>query len=228
MRELLKRAGSHLPQGWRHRLARWRWRLTDRSVQVEPGAWLDWGTLLGPSVRIAAGASVSGSTVGRHTYFAEGSLVIHSAVGAFCSVAPQAIIGGGTHPTRDWVSTSPLFYSTRHNPRLASDGEFNENPRTTIGNDVWIGYGATVLPGIVVGDGAIVAAGAVVSRDVPAYQIVTGIPARPARARFHPDEIAWLLESRWWDWPEADLLELAPHFASVAALRAAAAARGLP
>ncbi len=228
MREFLKQAGSHLPTSWRHRLARWRWRLADRTVCVEPGAALDWRTTLAPHATLAAGASVSGSDVGRHTYFGEGSLTIHAEIGAFCSIAPHVIIGGGTHPTRDWVSTSPVFYSARHNPHVALDPgaePFAENPRTFIGHDVWIGYSAIVLPGVRVGTGAIVAAGAVVTRDVEPYRIVAGVPAKPVRGRFTDEEATWLLESRWWDWDESTLHEMAPHFSSVERLRKAVAAR---
>ena len=70
-----------------------------------------------------------------------------------------------------------------------------------IGNDVWIGYEAVVLAGVTIGDGAIVAARAVVTKDVPPYTIVGGVPARPIRKRFPDAEIAQLLELKWWDWP---------------------------
>ncbi|WP_344844636.1 CatB-related O-acetyltransferase [Kribbella ginsengisoli] len=72
---------------------------------------------------------------------------------------------------------------------------------TVVGNDVWFGYGATVMPGVRIGDGAIIAARAVVVDDVPAYGIVGGNPAKLVRKRFGEDEIARLLEVAWWDWP---------------------------
>ena len=71
-----------------------------------------------------------------------------------------------------------------------------------IGNDVWIGYEAVILSGVTIGDGAIVAARAVVTRDVPPYAIVGGVPAKPIRQRFSNPDIAQLLELRWWDWPK--------------------------
>ncbi len=70
-----------------------------------------------------------------------------------------------------------------------------------IGNDVWIGYEAVVLAGVTIGDGAIVAARAVVTKDVPPYTIVGGMPAKPIRKRFSDSEIDQLLELKWWDWP---------------------------
>lgn len=70
-----------------------------------------------------------------------------------------------------------------------------------VGNDVWIGYGATVMPGVRIGDGAIIAAKAVVVDDVPAYGIVGGNPAKLIRKRFPDDDIARLLAVAWWDWP---------------------------
>jgi virginiamycin A acetyltransferase len=71
---------------------------------------------------------------------------------------------------------------------------------TVVGNDVWFGYGATVMPGVRIGDGAIIAAKAVVVDDVPAYGIVGGNPAKLIRKRFADDEIARLLGIAWWDW----------------------------
>ncbi len=70
-----------------------------------------------------------------------------------------------------------------------------------IGNDVWIGYEAVVLSGVTIGDGAIVAARSVVTKDVPPYTIVGGVPARPIRKRFGQETIGALLELKWWDWP---------------------------
>ena len=70
-----------------------------------------------------------------------------------------------------------------------------------IGNDVWIGYEALIMAGVHIGDGAVIGARAVVTKDVPPYAIVGGVPAREIRKRFAPDVIARLLELKWWDWP---------------------------
>lgn len=72
---------------------------------------------------------------------------------------------------------------------------------TVIGNDVWIGYEALIMPGVQIGNGAIVAARSVVTADVPAYTIVGGNPAKPLKQRFSPEQIAALQALAWWDWP---------------------------
>src|SRR5262249_58694753 len=86
-----------------------------------------------------------------------------------------------------------------------------------IGNDVWIGHGAIVLPGRAIGDGAVVAAGAVVTKDVPAYAVVAGNPARPIRERFAPAIAARLQALAWWDWPHERLRLALPAFRSLSA-----------
>jgi carbonic anhydrase/acetyltransferase-like protein (isoleucine patch superfamily) len=95
------------------------------------------------------------------------------------------------------VSTSPFFYtSDKSNTDLHY---FEVNRLTTIGNDVWIGSRAILIDGVTIGDGAIVGAGAVVTKDVPPYAIVGGIPARIIKYRFEPEEISFLSKLRWWD-----------------------------
>jgi hypothetical protein len=77
---------------------------------------------------------------------------------------------------------------------------------------VWIGHAVTVLPGVTVGDGAVLAAGAVVSKDVPPYTIVGGVPARPIRERFSRDIAAKLARIAWWDWPFETIMERLADF----------------
>jgi virginiamycin A acetyltransferase len=94
---------------------------------------------------------------------------------------------------------------------------------TVVGNDVWLGYGATVMPGVRIGDGAIIAAKAVVVDDVPEYGIVGGNPAKLIRKRFPDDEIARLLKVAWWDWPPEKVTRHVPAImaGSIAELEAA-------
>jgi carbonic anhydrase/acetyltransferase-like protein (isoleucine patch superfamily) len=96
---------------------------------------------------------------------------------------------------------------------------FEELPQTHVENDVWIGRAATVLPGLTVGNGAIVGAGAVVTKDVPPYAIVGGVPAQLIRKRFSEEDIRWLLDIKWWDWGERDLQKHAAAFTQISTLR---------
>jgi len=76
-----------------------------------------------------------------------------------------------------------------------------------IGNDVWIGYEAVILAGVTVGDGAVIGTRAVVTKDVPPYTVVGGVPAKPIKRRFSDDRIEQLLKMRWWDWSEEKIAE---------------------
>lgn len=121
-------------------------------------------------------------------------------IGNFCSFAGgiDILLGGNHRP--DWVSTYP-FPAISHWPEAADiEGHPATNGDVIIGSDVWIGFKATILSGVTVGDGAVVGACAIVTRDVPPYAIVGGNPARILRMRFSDDIIQQLLEVRWWDW----------------------------
>jgi virginiamycin A acetyltransferase len=125
-------------------------------------------------------------------------------IGKFCAVATGAafLMSGANHPL-DVFSGYPF-------DEMASEWKQGFDPAsllplargdTIIGHDVWIGFRATILPGVEIGSGAVVAAGAVVAKEVPPYAIVAGTPARVLRRRFDAATVAALLEIAWWDWP---------------------------
>jgi acetyltransferase-like isoleucine patch superfamily enzyme len=101
----------------------------------------------------------------------------------------------------NFVSSHPFFYSNEHPqyPPANSGVDFLQNETVTIGADVWIGLNAVILDGMSIGDGAVVAANAVVTRDVPPFAVVAGVPARIVRYRFDEETRAALQRSRWWD-----------------------------
>lgn len=139
--------------------------------------------------------------MGRCTYIGN-DCSIYADIGRYCSIASQVNVAVGKHPSSTWVSTHPAFFSNLRQCGMtyANESLFDEKTgNTTIGNDVWVGFGATILGGVTIGDGAIVAAGAVVTKDVPPYAIVGGVPAKVIRYRFTEEQITQLLQLKWWD-----------------------------
>jgi acetyltransferase-like isoleucine patch superfamily enzyme len=158
-----------------------------------------------------------GVAVGRHTYgwdedtfqiFTEGARIV---VGAFCSIAPEVrILGGGEHViTR--ASTFPLNAFLFDRGKRNAPDDVDKGP-TVIGNDVWIGLGATVLAGASVGDGAVLGARTVVGKLVPPYAVVVGSPARIVRYRFDSRIRDRLLALRWWEWDDDEIRARKPWF----------------
>lgn len=143
--------------------------------------------------------------VGDHTYAqASGNIYRHTRIGRYCSMANNVSIGVFQHPVT-WLSTHPFQYDRRLNPALKADtmpqpiADKSSKGLTQIGNDVWIGENAIIMTGITIGDGAIIGAGAVVTKDVPPYAIVVGVPARILRYRFDEPTIKQLLTLQWWE-----------------------------
>lgn len=124
-------------------------------------------------------------------------------IGKFCSIGSGAvfIMAGNQGHRMDWASTFPFFYQADPRFKNAQDG-YKRAGDTLVGNDVWIGSEAMILPGVTIGDGAVVGSRAVVTRSVPPYAVVASNPARIVKSRFTDDEIALLLEMKWWDWRE--------------------------
>lgn len=158
---------------------------------------------------------VINSNIGRHTYIA-GASVSNCSIGAFCSIGPKALVGGlGRHPT-NMISSHPVFYSTlkQSGSSFVDKNHFSEYEKTYIGNDVWIGANAIIFDGITIGDGAIVGAGAIVTKDVPDYAIVAGVPARIIKFRFSDKDIKLIKNSNWWNLKDIELEKMADTFRS--------------
>ncbi len=125
--------------------------------------------------------------------------IMTARIGRYCSIAASAMLAPGCHPA-DWLSSSFFLGDLKLNEVAdCTTGATSRTHRTVqIGNDVWIGANAVVMDGVTIGDGAIVAAGAVVTKDVPPYAIVGGIPAKVIKYRFSESLIERLLKARWW------------------------------
>jgi acetyltransferase-like isoleucine patch superfamily enzyme len=160
---------------------------------------------------------VSGVEVGKYSYGYEahcyrGSLL--KSIGAFCSINHSVRIGEFNHPL-DMITTHPILYISKSDvlgyegvPGLLEEDElldlysFKSNGQVVIGNDVWIGANAVILPGVTLGNGSVIAAGAIVTRSVPDYAVVAGVPAKVIRYRFSHEQIEILNRVKWWDWDD--------------------------
>lgn len=163
-------------------------------------AWTDSKSEIDKTAQIYRFSKVVKSSIGRFSYIGINSWIINAEIGQFCSIATNVRIGLENH-TLGNISTSPIFTERKNATKKSwiKKDVFKSAEKTHIGNDVWIGHGVLVKSGVTIGDGAVVGAGAVVTKDVPPYTIVGGVPAKIIRTRFASDIIDKLLEIKWWD-----------------------------
>ncbi len=133
-------------------------------------------------------------------------------IGSFCSISDQVnIFLGGEHRT-DWITTFPFSSFLQEAAHIP--GHPQSKGDVLIGNDVWIAFGASILSGVHIANGAVVGANAVVSKDVPPYAIVAGNPAKIIKYRFSESIIDRLQATAWWDWPEDQIRKAIPYLLS--------------
>lgn len=145
-------------------------------------------------------------SIGAFSYTGPGCVFTSTKIGRYCSIAANVTIGPTQHPVTRFSthlftfgSLGPFNGSEEFERIRRRDAPFKGGTITTIGNDVWIGAGAVIMRGITVGDGAIIGTAAVVTKDVPPYTVVGGVPAKVIKRRFSADIVADLLDTRWWD-----------------------------
>ena len=126
-------------------------------------------------------------------------------IGKFCSIACGAkfLFNSANHKMASLSTyTFPLFFEEWDLEKENVAQAWDQKGDIIIGNDVWIGYEAVILSGVTIGDGAVIGCRAVVTKDIPPYTIVGGVPAKPIRKRFDEETIKELQKIKWWDWPE--------------------------
>lgn len=141
----------------------------------------------------------SDTNIGKYTYLGSNCVLNLASIGNYCSIATGVRIGLGSHPLSR-LSTSPIFH-LRNNAlglNLIESDTYVPFKRTKVGHDVWIGANVIIMDGITIGDGAIIGAGSVVTKNVPSFTIVAGVPARQIRDRFPEDVKESIISSKWW------------------------------
>jgi phosphonate metabolism protein (transferase hexapeptide repeat family) len=184
---------------------------------IHPTAHVSASTI-GRYTEIAEHCKVSEAEIGDYSYMMQDCEVWAARIGKFVNMASHVRLNATNHPT--WRAT--LHHFTYRANDYWADAErevaffdWRRENAVTIGHDVWIGHGATVLPGVTVGNGAVIGAGAVVSKDVTAYTIVGGVPARLIRERFDAAMGVQLDRLAWWDWSHDRLRDALDDFRSL-------------
>jgi phosphonate metabolism protein (transferase hexapeptide repeat family) len=157
--------------------------------------------------------------MGDYSYVVNDAQMTYTTIGKFCSIAAMTRINPGNHPMHRATQAHFTYRASAYFPGEADEAEFfdwRKSQRVHIGHDVWIGQGAIVLPGRSIGTGAVVAAGAIVTKDVAAYTVVAGNPARPIRRRFSENLADRLARLAWWDWDHDMLRTALPDFRKLA------------
>ncbi len=190
-----------------------KYKFSDSYIDYSASVSLD--SSLSKGVKILKNVNLGNCKVEKFTYVGINSNFSNTSIGSFCSIGPEVICGLGTHPT-NFASTYPGFYSQKASGSVwfGHNHDFEEQSKTIIESDVWIGARAIIIGGVKINTGAIIAAGAIVTKDVPSYAIVAGVPAKIIKYRFSPDVIKALLDSKWWELEDDLLKKVAIHIDS--------------
>lgn len=163
---------------------------------------------LGRFVEIGKGTRLNNAHFGDYSYCDRSADIANARIGKFANIAAFVRIGPTDHPMNQASLHHFLYRSSDYFDDAGVDEDFfahRQSRLAQIGHDTWIGHNAVIRPEVTIGDGAIVASSSVVTKDVAAYQIVAGIPAKPIRDRFAPEIAERIQALAWWDWDHQTL-----------------------
>jgi acetyltransferase-like isoleucine patch superfamily enzyme len=172
-----------------------------KDAKIDAGCCINENSSIAPHTHLLYKCIINNSQIAAYTYIGKNCIVQNTSIGKFCSIANDVLIGLGKHPI-GYFSTSPLFYQTMNPLKIklvSSNSDFQEYEPIQIGNDVWIGARAIILDGVSIGHGAVIAANSVVTKDIPPYAIVGGVPAKILKYRFSEEKIERILQTNWWE-----------------------------
>ena len=202
-----------------HRSAHRGHRLSADGPVIHPTAQVVNSTFA-PWTEVGEGSRILNSTFEAYAYCDRLSDIANATVGKFANIAAMTRIGPTDHPMANASLHHFLYRSSYYWDDIADDADFmahRSSRRTVIGPDTWLGHGVIVKPEVTIGAGAVIASGAVVTKDVPPYMIVAGLPAQPLRPRFAPGIADRLMALAWWDWPHDSLRAALTDFRSLQA-----------
>ncbi|MER3318207.1 MAG: DapH/DapD/GlmU-related protein [Allomuricauda sp.] len=192
-----------------------------KGITYQKGAFIGFSVECEGKNAFGKNSAIVSSKIGYGSYLAEGAKLAKTSIGKYCSIGPNVNCIFGKHPSTTFVSTHPSFFAlkTPVGFTYADNQYFKEFAEPhhggfsiTIGNDVWLGANVSLMDGVTIGDGAIVAANALVTKDVEPFSIVGGVPAKVIKKRFSDDEIAFLLQFKWWEKSKDWIEKNASHF----------------
>lgn len=174
----------------------------------------DKNTTFTPFTHILKGAKLHNVKVGKYSRIGVNCQVTNAVIGNFTAIGKNTVITVGQHPT-NYLTSHSIFYEKGnwgwHDDWIAPI-DFKSDKKVTIGNDVWIGRQCIIMDGVTIGDGAIVATGAVVTKDVPPFSIVGGVPAKIIKYKFPQEVIDRLEEIQWWNLPDEEITNVIDLF----------------
>lgn len=163
-------------------------------------ALVDNHSIISKKAKINSTAKMIHSSIDDYSYIGKNSTIVYTTIGKYCSIADECNIGLGHH-TLQYLSTSPIFTEVHNGTgqKWSPKNIVSPYSHIEIGNDVWIGFRSIIIGNIKIGDGVVIGAGSIVTKDVPPYAIVAGVPAKIIRYRFSDETLEKLEDIKWWD-----------------------------